>query len=438
MRIEIAGLHEELGTTMIYVTHDQVEAMTMADKIVVLNGGRVEQVGAPLELYHRPANLFVAGFIGSPKMNLIKTRVIKGGGGRATVELPGGSTVGVPSAEMRFQKSAPIVLGVRPEHLTVLASSTNGGTPPEGLARGAGYDGVIEGTVRIAERLGAESILYVEVPGADHLLVRTAGLAGAKSGEKVRIGVPALACHIFDTEGGAMLNSRLDAPPAAARSARRLDHRAAGIAGGRPRRCDCASVGACVGPAFDLDLRAKSEAVGAERRAGRQPVGPEIAEIHLVELGPFRHIGEHHRALEDIVEGQAVLLQHGADVLHRLARLRLHAARHELQRAGNVAERAGEIKYVADAHRLAEGKLCGPGRRRVDELHDPSSTSQNAYPAQRRAGQADQRSFWFRTTLGTAGKLSRTHWAIRSPISSAAGSSASGTGRTRACEGSSA
>ena len=214
MRIEIAGLHEELGTTMIYVTHDQVEAMTMADKIVVLNSGRVEQVGAPLELYHRPANLFVAGFIGSPKMNLIKTRVIKGGGGRATVELPGGSTVGVPSAEMRFQKSAPVVLGVRPEHLTVLASATNGGTPPEGLARGAGYDGVIEGTVRIAERLGAESILYVEVPGADHLLVRTAGLAGAKSGEKVRIGVPALACHIFDTEGGAMLNSRLDAPPA--------------------------------------------------------------------------------------------------------------------------------------------------------------------------------------------------------------------------------
>ena len=214
MRIEIAGLHEELGTTMIYVTHDQVEAMTMADKIVVLNSGRVEQVGAPLELYHRPANLFVAGFIGSPKMNLIKTRVIKGGGGRATVELPGGSTVGVPSAEMRFQKSAPVVLGVRPEHLTVLASATNGGTPPDGLARGAGYDGVIEGTVRIAERLGAESILYVEVPGADHLLVRTAGLAGAKSGEKVRIGVPALACHIFDTEGGAMLNSRLDAPPA--------------------------------------------------------------------------------------------------------------------------------------------------------------------------------------------------------------------------------
>jgi multiple sugar transport system ATP-binding protein len=212
MRIEIAGLHEELGTTMIYVTHDQVEAMTMADKIVVLNGGRVEQVGEPLELYHRPANLFVAGFIGSPKMNLIKTRVLTGGGGRATVELPGGGTVAVPS-EMRFQKSAPITLGVRPEHLTMLASATNGGKPAEGNARA--QDGTIEGTVKIAERLGAETILYVEVPGADALVVRTAGLAAAKSGEKVRIAVPALACHIFDTEGNAMLNSRLDAPPKA-------------------------------------------------------------------------------------------------------------------------------------------------------------------------------------------------------------------------------
>ena len=78
MRIEIAGLHDELGTTMIYVTHDQVEAMTMADKIVVLNSGRVEQVGAPLELYHRPANLFVAGFIGSPKMNFINGEISRG------------------------------------------------------------------------------------------------------------------------------------------------------------------------------------------------------------------------------------------------------------------------------------------------------------------------------------------------------------------------
>ena len=158
---------------MIYVTHDQVEAMTMADKIVVLNAGRVEQVGAPLELYHRPANLFVAGFIGSPKMNLIKTRVVKCGGGLRPVELPGRrrrSACRPQSA--RFQKSAPVVLGVRPEHLTCSRP------PPmadasRGLARGAGYDGTIEGTVRIAERLGAETILYVEVPGAEPLLVRS-------------------------------------------------------------------------------------------------------------------------------------------------------------------------------------------------------------------------------------------------------------------------
>src|SRR5687767_6563885 len=97
MRIEIGALHKELGATMVYVTHDQVEAMTMADKIVVLNAGRVEQVGAPLELYHRPANLFVAGFIGSPKMNLIETRVTDAGGGLTRVALPGGSDIGVPS-----------------------------------------------------------------------------------------------------------------------------------------------------------------------------------------------------------------------------------------------------------------------------------------------------------------------------------------------------
>ena len=95
-RIEIAGLHSRLGTTMIYVTHDQVEAMTMADQIVVLNAGRVEQVGAPLELYHRPANLFVAGFIGSPQMNFIECRVAGVGPDEGQVGLPGGGSVSVP------------------------------------------------------------------------------------------------------------------------------------------------------------------------------------------------------------------------------------------------------------------------------------------------------------------------------------------------------
>ncbi len=124
-RIEIAKLHRQLGATMIYVTHDQVEAMTLADRIVVLRGGAVEQVGRPLDLYARPANLFVAGFIGSPTMNFI--------GGDAAARA-GAATV-----------------GVRPEHLVV------------------SHGGAWAGTVSHAERLGADTMLYVDAPGVDVL-----------------------------------------------------------------------------------------------------------------------------------------------------------------------------------------------------------------------------------------------------------------------------
>src|SRR5690606_36144836 len=96
MRIEIARLHQELNATMIYVTHDQVEAMTLADKIVVLNAGIVEQVGSPLELYHKPRNMFVAGFIGSPKMNFLPGTIVSSAGGQAQVRLPSGAVVSVP------------------------------------------------------------------------------------------------------------------------------------------------------------------------------------------------------------------------------------------------------------------------------------------------------------------------------------------------------
>src|SRR6185369_13632663 len=96
MRVEIAKLHERLGGTTIYVTHDQIEAMTMATKIVVLNGGRIEQVGSPLELYHHPANVFVAGFIGAPKMNMLAAQVTAVGANEVTVTVVGGIAVHVP------------------------------------------------------------------------------------------------------------------------------------------------------------------------------------------------------------------------------------------------------------------------------------------------------------------------------------------------------
>src|SRR5215470_2015350 len=117
MRLEIAQLHESLATTMIYVTHDQVEAMTLADKIVVLNAGNIEQAGSPLELYHHPVNLFVAGFIGSPKMNFFATEVIGAGPDGVAVALPGGQEIRVPVSNGEVRAGTKVTLGIRPEHM---------------------------------------------------------------------------------------------------------------------------------------------------------------------------------------------------------------------------------------------------------------------------------------------------------------------------------
>jgi multiple sugar transport system ATP-binding protein len=155
MRQEISELHQSLKTTMIYVTHDQVEAMTMADKIVVLNAGRIEQVGAPLELYNFPRNLFVAGFIGSPKMNLIE---------------------GAEAAKHNAR-----TIGIRPEHITV-------------------GDGPWEGVVGLSEHLGSDSFLKVAVDGIGTLTVRAPGEVHARHGDRVRL-APAGKIHRFDANG---------------------------------------------------------------------------------------------------------------------------------------------------------------------------------------------------------------------------------------------
>ena len=118
MRVEIARLHARLGTTMIYVTHDQVEAMTLASRIVVLNAGRIEQIGAPLDLYARPANLFVAGFLGAPRMNFLAARVTACGGGRVAVEMAG-RTIDVPRDSVSLAAGDAVTVGVRPENLGV-------------------------------------------------------------------------------------------------------------------------------------------------------------------------------------------------------------------------------------------------------------------------------------------------------------------------------
>ncbi|MDR6288762.1 MULTISPECIES: ABC transporter ATP-binding protein [Inquilinus] len=189
MRIEIARLHNDLNATMIYVTHDQVEAMTLADKIVVLSAGRIEQVGSPLELYHHPDNLFVAGFIGSPKMNFIETTVTAADGATATVNLPGGGSVTVPVQQGRAKSGDKVTLGIRPEHMSVALGGATGPAFP--------------GQVFVVERLGGETFLYLKTD-AGMMTVQTEGDSRVKTNDQVSITFAAETCHLFDAQGQAL------------------------------------------------------------------------------------------------------------------------------------------------------------------------------------------------------------------------------------------
>jgi sn-glycerol 3-phosphate transport system ATP-binding protein len=177
MRVEIKQLHRRLGTTSIYVTHDQVEAMTLADRLIVLNGGVAEQVGAPIELYERPATLFVAGFIGSPAMNFLDAT----GTGAAAVSLPGGLCVATAGI---VPDGAAVTLGIRPEH--VLA------TPESALPL----------TVELVELLGADSVVHGRLPGGAALLVRLPGVSTLAPGAVLPVALPAAAQHLFDRASG--------------------------------------------------------------------------------------------------------------------------------------------------------------------------------------------------------------------------------------------
>ena len=148
MRVELSRLHSDLKATIIYVTHDQTEAMTMADRIVVINGGEIEQVGSPLDLYNRPANAFVAGFLGSPRMNFFHARIAAGGEGAVEVALSGMPAVTIPlrDGDERPPSGAQVLLGVRPESFRL--------GPGEGLR--------LEGAVKVVESLGRETLLYVD------------------------------------------------------------------------------------------------------------------------------------------------------------------------------------------------------------------------------------------------------------------------------------
>ena len=179
-RLELVDLHRRVQTTVVYVTHDQVEAMTMADRIAIMSAGRLQQVGTPQDVYDTPANLFVAGFIGTPPMNTMPGTVTTDGG-VAAVDV-GGSRVPVPPGLVaRPADGAPVVVGVRPEHLVVSPA------------------GSVELKVRAVEWLGHECLIFGDV-GESAVVVRQTGMATVDAGGTLRLMVDPTAVHVFDPD----------------------------------------------------------------------------------------------------------------------------------------------------------------------------------------------------------------------------------------------
>ncbi len=185
MRLEIKELQQRLGTTSIYVTHDQVEAMTLADRLVVMNGGLPEQIGTPLEVYEQPATSFVAGFIGSPAMNFLSVEKLEGVG----VKLPDGSVYeSVHSGKTLPEKS---ILGIRPEHIEVVPKT----------------EGQLTIQLKVIESLGADSLLYGRLSVKGELLtVRVPGKQKFSIGDTVGLKIPSESIHLFDYDTGLRLN----------------------------------------------------------------------------------------------------------------------------------------------------------------------------------------------------------------------------------------
>ncbi|QDQ26334.1 sn-glycerol-3-phosphate ABC transporter ATP-binding protein UgpC [Chitinimonas arctica] len=191
MRIELAKLHAELATTMIYVTHDQVEAMTLGDRIAVFNAGRIEQVGTPLELYQRPANQFVAGFLGSPRMNFLPGHFGSGHESGSDIILSGNTSITLPG-KCALSAGNSLTLGIRPEHIHWQAQAQPNSIPVE---------------VDLIEHLGGEQIVHSRVVGADHRIAFS--LAGQEAaptrGSQVWLRPQWDACHLFNADGQALV-----------------------------------------------------------------------------------------------------------------------------------------------------------------------------------------------------------------------------------------
>jgi ABC-type sugar transport system ATPase subunit len=182
MRTELLQLHRRVGRTTVYVTHDQVEAMTMADRIVVLRDGVIQQVGTTDDVYGRPANRFVATFVGSPPMHLFPGRIVQVDGGPSRFE--GGLTVDLPA---RLPAADEVTLGVRPEGFHLV---------------GPGDPGAVEATVDLVESVGADAYLSVTVGAGTRATVRVESGSGIRDGQRIHVRVDPTAVHLFDAEGG--------------------------------------------------------------------------------------------------------------------------------------------------------------------------------------------------------------------------------------------
>tara|TARA_B100001093_G_scaffold300657_1_gene286714 strand:+ start:249 stop:1337 length:1089 start_codon:yes stop_codon:yes gene_type:complete len=187
MRKELAALHAKIGDTMIYVTHDQTEAMTLADKIVVLQSGRIEQTGAPLDIYNNPQNVFVAGFIGSPRMNLIEATANQGAGGW-TLTAPNMS-VPIPNVDC-LTDGAHCTFGIRPEHVSI-------------ATEGSGHT---KAQVAFAEQLGGETYLYCDVEGSPQITVHQPGQLPIVKGQTLALNFALENMHLFDADGQVIVN----------------------------------------------------------------------------------------------------------------------------------------------------------------------------------------------------------------------------------------
>jgi multiple sugar transport system ATP-binding protein len=200
-RAEIAKLHRDLGATMVYVTHDQVEAMTLADRIVVLDAGTVRQFGSPLELYHQPQNQFVAGFIGSPKMNFLPGEITATAKSGVTVECKGTGKIDVPVSPATLSKGQQVQVGIRPEHVDLAPKKST-----------------CKGTVGLVELLGHQTFLEADIGSERPLTALVDGVEAFDIGDTVNLTFDTANCHLFDAQG--LAAPRLN-PPAIAKKKRR-------------------------------------------------------------------------------------------------------------------------------------------------------------------------------------------------------------------------